>query len=114
MSGSPIAIGFQWRQSIQLTYTGSDQVPFPLGSTFRAEVRANAQSDTILATLTTAAGEITRDNDNQLTILIGAADTATFEPGTVSLDLVRTDVSPEEYIHVAMTVTVIQPITRPA
>lgn len=110
--GVPVAIGYDWRQRLRVTVIDGSSVPFPVGSTFRADVRAVRTDAATIATLTTAGGGITRVNDNEIDLLILAASTALFVPTCVFLDLVRTDGASEVFQYLTLRIDVINPITR--
>lgn len=111
--GVPIAIGYVWRQRLRVTVIDGSSIPFPVGSTFRAQVRADRSSDTVLSELTTANGGITRINDTDIDLLIPSAETALYVPNCVFLDLVRTDEATPAFQYLTLRVEVIHPYTRP-
>lgn len=110
----PIAIGYAWRERIQLEASGEPLAVFPDGCSLRAHVKVKPEDVAPLAELTTGAGTITRVDDSTIDIEIPAASTATFAPGHVHIDFVRTDSDPQEYHYLRMRLDVIRPITRPA
>ena len=106
----PIAIGYEWRVRIAIP---SDPPPFPAGAAVKAEVRAKRTDTTAKATLTTAGGGVVIVDETTIEIVIGAAATAAMTPGTVSIDFARTDTATPAYLGIALTVPVMQPVTRP-
>jgi hypothetical protein len=82
------------------------------GATFTGQVRATEDAADILATLTTADGEITRVDAEHVDIEIPAAETATMAEGTVVFDMVRTDTDPDTHMGFRLTIPVDDPITR--
>lgn len=82
------------------------------GATFTGHVRSAEDSDTILATLTTADGEITRVDAEHVDIEIPAAETAAMAEGSVVFDMVRTDTTPDTHMGFRLTIPVDDPITR--
>lgn len=121
----PIQVGRPWRQRIQ--FIGSASPVVPVGATFRAEVRSSPVEPAPLATLTTAAGNFTRVDDNTLDILVRDTDsngwtTALSAAWTVSatgvrrapiaFDIVRTDLSPAEPLYLRFTGEAEIPTTR--
>jgi hypothetical protein len=110
--GVPIAVGYEWRQRLRVTVPDGSSVPFPVGATFRADVRATRASEAVLAALTTAGGGITRASDNEIDLLIPAANTAAFATPCVFMDIVRTDGAAEAFQYLTLRIDVITPITR--
>lgn len=109
IEGRVIDAGYAWRQRLQFSTT---TIMFPAGCTLAAHVRATRSANTILATLTTANGGLTRVSDQEIEILISAAATAPMQAGTVVVDIVRTDVDPDEHLGIALTIPVQIPVTR--
>ncbi|WP_353268359.1 hypothetical protein [Gemmatimonas sp.] len=107
--GRPIVAGFPW--SLDVTVTRETPF-FPSGSTHTAHVRDTPSSGSIRATLTTANGGLTRVDDNTVRLLIPAETSATWKEGSVVLDIVRTDVTPDEYGGFVLTLPVVRSITR--
>lgn len=108
--GRPISAGYRWRQRVIVT---ADEPVFPVGSTFRAQVRAKPNApDPALATLTTANGGIVRVDDDTIDLVISGDVTADFPVGSVFLDLVRTDGDEPDPVGVRLEIPVIQPVTR--
>jgi hypothetical protein len=104
---APIRIGYAW--GITLFVSGAT---FPADAAFRAHVRTEREASEVLAELTTAAGGITRLDATRLSLAIPAAATATFPAGTVVLDVVRTDLDPDQHLGFEITIPVDQAVTR--
>ena len=104
---APIRIGYAW--GVTLNVVGA---AFPAEATFRAQVRASREATTALAELTTASGGITRLDATRLALSISAAATAVFPAGTVLLDVVRTDLDPDQHLGFEVTIPVDQAVTR--
>lgn len=105
-SGPAIAIGYQWSLQIE-----ADAALFPTGSQFTAHVRQTV-SGALLATLTTGGGQLQRISDTVLQITIPSTDTVGFAEGSVFLDVVRTDVNPDQHMGFILEVQTKQPVTR--
>lgn len=112
--GRPIPIGFAWTHRLTVTFTPPADPPFPAGSTFRADVREWAGAPDASLSLTSQAGQLVRFSDTELDIVLPGAATALLRPGVAVIDLVRTDVSPDAYSHVTVTVPVKISGTAPA
>ena len=93
VDGPEIKIGYPWTVSL---YVDTTAVVFPAG----------------VALMTTDNG-LTRVSDNEIRITIAPTDTALMKPGTVSLDIARTDVSPAAFLGITMTIPVSAAYTRP-
>jgi hypothetical protein len=106
--GPPIVRGYPWR----LELSAAGQALFPLAATFLAHVRPSRGSDSLLATLTTQNGGITRIADDTVVLEIPALATADMTSTHVELDLVDTSIAPGTYLNIWMRVPVIQPVTR--
>lgn len=109
IDGPPIDIGYSW--SMNLTAEASSPL-FPSGVTIVSHVRENVESQTILSTLTTENGGLTRVSDTEITITIPEDDTIDMPVGSVVLDLVRTDVDPNEPMRIRLTIPTQLPVTR--
>lgn len=101
-----IYIGYPWRMTLQVS---SAVALFPSAAQFKAHVRVKP-GDRLLATLTTANGKLIRVDDNTIEILIDNF-TADWKPGKVVLDLVRTDVEPDQHLGIGIEVAVKLPVT---
>ena len=107
-AGPAIHPGYAWR----LTIDAGTTALFPAGIALAAQFRRRVEDAAVLATLSTSDGSITRVSDSVINLVLPAADTANFEPGTVVADLVRTDLDLAEYLGIRLQVPVVQPVTR--
>jgi len=106
--GPAIHPGYPWR----LTIDAGALALFPSGIAIAAQFRVNVADAVVLAAISTAAGSIVRVSDSVINLVLPAADTANFKPGTAFVDLVRTDLDPAEHMGIRLQVPVIQPVTR--
>lgn len=106
--GFPIMSGYAWAQRVKVTSSSS---VFPPDVALTAHVRPS-RTDAAFITLTTANGGIVRVSDTEIDIKLTAAQSATCSPGTVVLDIARTDATPNVHLGFSLTVPVIQPVTR--
>lgn len=111
IEGQAISIGYEWRQRIAVTATPP---LFPAGCALAAHVRSHRLDPAALAVLTTANGGIVRVSDTEIDVVIPPASTAAMVPGAIVFDLARTDVDPDVHLGFALTVEVVQPVTRGA
>ena len=107
-AGPPIYPGYPWRLTIDAGATAL----FPSGITIAAQFRLTVDSATVLATISTADGSIVRVSDTQINLILPDTATDDFEVGTVFVDLVRTDLAPDEHMGIRLQVPVVQPVTR--
>jgi hypothetical protein len=105
--GNAIAAGYFWSTRIEM-----DVVAFPVGVQMTGHVRRKVSDADVLATLSTNDGTIVRVDDTHVDIVIGGETSASWAPGTVVLDLVRTDTDPDKYLGFILTVPVVLPVTR--
>lgn len=105
--GPAIVAGYEYKLQIQ-----TDGGTFPVGCTLTAHVRAKVSDSTVLATLTTANGGLTRISDTVLEITISPTATAVLHVGSVVLDVVRTDLEPDRHLNFHLEIPVIKPVTR--
>ena len=105
--GPAILIGYEYR--LQLAAEG---VVFPEEARFAGQVRANLNDETVLATLSSESGTILRRSDNTMELIIPETVTAALAPGSVVLDLVRTDLVPPQHLNVFLEIPVLRPVTR--
>jgi hypothetical protein len=106
--GRPIVAGFQWDLQVSAP---QDPVFFPVGSTHVAHVRASVEAGSILATLTTGNG-IARVDDDTCQLTIAADLSAAWKMASVTLDIVRTDPTPDRHGGFTLTIPVARPVTR--
>lgn len=109
-AGPPIAKGYAWTLQLQLT---SDDEVFPAGAEYRAQFRLKRTSVSAITEANTGNGGIVRVDGTQLEINLTAIQTDLMEAGSVSFDIVRTDVDPQIHLNFSVTVPVFQPITVP-
>ncbi len=105
--GPAIVAGYEYRLQLE-----ADSPVFPAGCALTAHVRAKVSDSTIIATLTTDNGGLTRISDTLVEITIPPAATAGLSPGSVVMDMVRTDLDPERHLNFALEIPVIRPVTR--
>jgi hypothetical protein len=107
--GRPIVAGFPY--SLEVTVTRETPF-FPAGSAHTAQIRDTPSSGSVRATLTTANGGLVRVSDTVVRLVIPAETSAAWREGSVVLDIVRTDVSPDEYGGFLLTIPVVRSVTR--
>ncbi len=107
--GAPIVAGYPWSLNVHAVATPA---LFPSGGAFTAHVRDSVSAGAIRATLTTANGGIVRVDDDTVTLNITATESAAWKMASVVLDLVRTDVAPDQYLGFTLTIPVVRPVTR--
>jgi hypothetical protein len=105
--GNAIAAGYYWSTRIEM-----DVAAFPVGVQMTGHVRRKVSDAEPLATLSTSDGSIIRVDDTHIDIVIDGEVSASWAPGSVVLDLVRTDTDPDKYLGFILTVPVIMPVTR--
>jgi hypothetical protein len=84
---------------------------FPVGATFVAHVRSAPEDETILATLTTSNGGLTRIDDDAVLIAIGGDLSGDWAAAPVYLDIVRTD-GTDQHLGIRVEITVQISTTR--
>lgn len=107
--GPAIVSGYTYRVQIE-----TEAPLFPDGVALLAHIRLKPSSLNLITALSSAAGTLLRRGDHCLEITIPAADTAMMQPGTVTFDLVRTDLDPPLYLGFALEIPVQLPVTRGA
>jgi len=105
--GPAIVAGYQYRLQIE-----ADSPVFPEGCALAAQVRAKVSDSTVIATLTMANGGIARISDTVLEIIIPSTATAGLPPGSVVMDMVRTDLEPDRHLNFTLEIPVVRPVTR--
>lgn len=105
--GPAIVAGYEYRLQLE-----ADTPVFPAGCALAAQVRARVRDSTVIATLTTANGGLARISDFVLEITIPAAATANLSPGSVVMDMVRTDIDPGRHLNFTLEIPVVRPVTR--
>lgn len=102
---------------IQAGYDWTFRIIFPnasygVGATFTAQVRQSPDSAVLLASMTTAAGTITRIDGQTLDFLLTGVQTANWPARTVYIDVIRTDTTPDQHLNFLLGVPVKIPVTR--
>lgn len=110
LKGRAIQTGCEWRLKIKITSTAL--AAFPVGAQFTAQIRRKAEDETALATLTTAAGHITRVDDTSIEVMLPGAMSANWSGGKVVMDIVRTDLSQNVHLGFDLEIPVKRSITR--
>ena len=105
--GPAILAGYEYRLQLE-----ADSPVFPAGCALAGQVRAKVSDSTVVATLTTANGGLLRVSDTVIEIVIPAAATASLQPGSVVMDVVRTDLEPDQHLNFTLEILVIRPVTR--
>jgi hypothetical protein len=105
--GPAIVAGYEYRLQLE-----ADSPVFPAGCSLTAQVRAKVSDNAVIATLTTANGGLLRISDAVLEIIIPPAATAGLPPGSVVMDMVRTDLEPDRHLNFALEIPVVRPVTR--
>ena len=105
---TPIAKGYPYAVRVRVV---ADQPPFPMGCAIRADVRAFAGSNVIAEALSTLDQTIVRIDDDTIELRISNNGTANIGNISATLDLVRFDMQPEQWIGVQITLPVINPVT---
>ena len=107
VDGPAIIIGYEYRLQIE-----AESALFPPGAAFAGQLRTKPGAAVAVATLTSGNGCLERRSDRVLEIIVSPAATAVLGPGTVVLDLVRTDLSPPRHLAFLLEIPVAQPVTR--
>jgi hypothetical protein len=105
--GPAIVAGYEYRLRLE-----ADSPVFPEGCTLAAQVRTKVSDSAVIATLTTANGGLARISDIVVEITIPPAATANLPPGSVVMDMVRTDLEPDRHLNFTLEIPVIRPVTR--
>ena len=105
--GPAIVAGYDYKLQLE-----ADSPVFPAGCTLAAQVRAKVSDNNVVATLTTANGGLARISDTVVEITISAGATANLSPGSVVMDMVRTDLDPDRHLNFTVEIPVVRPVTR--
>jgi hypothetical protein len=105
--GPVILIGYEYRLQLQ-----AEADLFPEGASFAGQVRSAITAATTVAELSTAAGSVLRVDVRRLEIVLTPDVTASLAPGTVVLDLVRIDLTPDRHLGFVLEIPVALPVTR--
>ena len=105
--GPAIVAGYEYRLQLE-----ADSPVFPAGCSLTAQVRAKVSDINIIATLTTANGGLARISDTVVEIIIPSTATAGLPPGSVVMDMVRTDLEQDRHLNFTLEIPVVRPVTR--
>jgi len=105
--GPVILIGYEYRLQLQ---AAADL--FPEDARFTGQLRRTVSDSVILATLSTENGGLLRQDLRTIEIVLAPTITAGLSPGSVTLDLVRTDLDPDRHLGVLIEIPVALPVTR--
>jgi hypothetical protein len=105
--GPAIVAGYEYRLQLE-----ADSPVFPAGCTLAAQVRTKVSDSAVITTLTTGNGGLARISDTIVEITIPAAATANLPPGSIVMDMVRTDLDPDQHLNFTLEIPVIRPVTR--
>ncbi|WP_420567704.1 hypothetical protein [Thalassovita sp.] len=105
--GPAVLVGYEYR--LQLEAEGA---LFPDEARFAAQLRGKVNDETVLATLSSESGTILRRSDNTMDLIIPETVTGALAPGSVVLDLVRSDLVPPLHMNVFLEIPVLLPVTR--
>lgn len=105
--GPVILIGYEYRLQLQ-----AEADLFPDGASFAGQMRSAISAAAVLADLSSAAGSVRRVDGRTLEIILAPAITGVLTPGTVVLDLVRTDLTPDRHLGFLLEIPVMLPVTR--
>ena len=105
--GPVILIGYEYRLQLQ-----AETDLFPDGASFVGQMRSAISAAGVLADISSAAGSVRRVDDRTLEIILAPSITGSLVPGTVVLDLVRTDLTPDRHLGFLLEIPVVLPVTR--
>lgn len=105
--GPAIVTGYEYKLQLE-----ADSPVFPEGCSLTAHVRTRVSDSTVIAMLTTANGGLLRISETVVEITIPAAATASLLPGSVVMDMVRTDLEPDRHLSFTLEIPVVRPVTR--
>jgi hypothetical protein len=105
--GPVILIGYEYRLQLQ---AAADL--FPEAASFIGQLRRTVSDSVILATLSTENGGVLRQDIRTIEIVLAPTITTALTPGSVTLDLVRTDLDPDRHLGVLIEIPVAMPVTR--
>ena len=105
--GPAIVAGYEYKLQIE-----ADSPIFPAGCTLAAQVRSKVSDSSVIATLSTANGGLVRITDTIVEIIIPPTATSSLAAGSVFMDMVRTDLSPDRHLNFNLEIPVIRPVTR--
>ena len=105
--GPVILIGYEYRLQLQ---AAADL--FPEDASFTGQLRRTVSDNVILASLSSENGGVLRQDLRTIEIVLAPNITAGLSPGSVTLDLVRTDLDPDRHLGVLIEIPVAMPVTR--
>lgn len=105
--GPAVLVGYEYR--LQLEAEGA---LFPDEARFAGQLRGKVKNETVLATLSSESGTILGCGESRLELIMPETVTAELTPGSVVLDLVRTDLVPPQHLNVFLEIPVLLPVTR--
>lgn len=105
--GPAIVAGYEYKLQIE-----ADGPLFPAGCELVAHIRSKVSDSSPVATLSTGNGGLRRISDTIAEITIPPSATAGLAPGSVIMDMVRTDLSPDRHLNFTLEIPVIRPVTR--
>lgn len=105
--GPAIVAGYAYKLQIE-----AESPVFPAGCTLTAQVRSKISDAAIIATLSTANGGLTRVSDTVIEMVIPPEATVGLRPGTIVMDVIRTDVDPDLHLNFTLEIPIVQPVTR--
>lgn len=105
--GPVILIGYEYRLQVQ-----AEADLFPQVATFAGQLRRKVGDGAILAIVSTSNGGVLHRDVRTLEIVLAPDVTAGLSPGSVVLDLVRTDLDPDRHLGVLLEIPVALPVTR--
>ena len=105
--GPVILIGYEYRLQLQ-----AEADLFPDGASFAGQMRSAISAAGVLADLSSTAGNVRRVDGRTLEIILALTVTGGLVPGTVVLDLVRTDLTPDRHLGFLLEIPVVLPVTR--
>ena len=105
--GPAIVAGYEYKLQLE-----ADSPVFPEGCSLTAHVRTKVSDSNIIATLTTANGGLARVSDMVVEVSIPPAATANLPPGSIVMDVVRTDLEPDRHLNFTLEIPVVRPVTR--
>ena len=107
LEGPVILIGYEYRLQLQ-----ADTALFPEACVLAGQMRTRLAALDVIATLLSATGSLIRIDDYTLEIVVAADVTAALIPGSVVVDFVRTDLTPERPLGFSLEIPVQQSVTR--
>ena len=107
VSGPAILVGYAY--ALQL----SAETPlFPEAARFAGQLRHVLSDPEPITTLTSVSGGLVRISDTVLEVRLAPEITSRLVPGSVLLDLVRTDLAPPQHLALFLELPVLLPVTR--